>query len=109
MKLFTVPADFRKSTLEIYEEFNDMYPSAQIVETYGQRVEGKLTQSGRMCESLPQVGLKELEDYVTYSQKRGIGFNYTFNCRWYRTWKDWDSQWFHSGRVSRICHRPARN
>ena len=44
MKLFTVPADFRKSTLEIYEEFNDMYPSAQIVETYGQRVEGKLTQ-----------------------------------------------------------------
>ncbi|MDR1769429.1 MAG: U32 family peptidase [Hungatella sp.] len=80
MKLFTIPADFRKSTLEIYEEFNDKYPMAKIVETYGQMVEGKLTQSGRMCESLPQVGIKELEDYVAYSQKKGMGFNYTFNA-----------------------------
>ena len=80
MKLFTVPADFRESTLEKYEEFNKNYPKAKVVETYGQMVEGKLVQSGRMCESLPQVGLKELEYYVTCSQKKGIGFNYTFNA-----------------------------
>lgn len=70
MKLFTVPADFRESTLEKYEEFNKNYPKAKVVETYGQMVEGKLVQSGRMCESLPQVGLKELEYYVTCSQKK---------------------------------------
>lgn len=80
MKNFTMPADFKIQSINKYHEINEIYSTAKVIETYGQITEGNLVNSGRNCDSLPQIGLKELERYVDYSIKKNIKFNYTFNA-----------------------------
>lgn len=79
MKYFSVPADFKRETIDKYHELNQRYDDSELKETYGQLTFGKVLNSGRVIEAIPGVDYKELEDYVNYSSKRGIWFNYTLN------------------------------
>jgi collagenase-like PrtC family protease len=79
MKYFSLPADFKKETIQEYQKINNQYPGSKIIETYGQITHGNVLNSGRVTEVLPKVNIKTLEEYVTFSSERGIGFNYTLN------------------------------
>lgn len=80
MKIFSVPADFQKESLQVYDEMNKKYEGAIIKETYGQLTEASIHMSGRAMDIIPNVSMKELENYVDYSLKRNIDFNYTLNA-----------------------------
>ncbi|MDI6828393.1 MAG: U32 family peptidase, partial [Armatimonadota bacterium] len=79
-RLFSVPADFRQSTIDSYYELNLRYDNATVEETYGQITGRLLTGSGRGSCKLPEADLESPSNYISYSAKRGIGFNYTFNA-----------------------------
>lgn len=80
MKYFSLPADFKRETIDQYARLNDCYPEAKIVETYGNITLGSVIESGRSVDLLPPVDRAGLRDYVLYSLDRGIGFNYTMNA-----------------------------
>lgn len=79
MKYFSLPADFKHSTLDRYQELNNIYNDSKIIETYGQVTAGTILNSGRVTNVLPEVDFSGLESYVKYSQDRNIEFNYTLN------------------------------
>ena len=79
MKYFSLPADFRHSTLDRYQELNHRYKDSKIVETYGQVTAGTVLNSGRVTAVLPEVDFRGLEQYVKYSSDRNMEFNYTLN------------------------------
>nr|WP_314464351.1 U32 family peptidase [uncultured Clostridium sp.] len=79
MNYYSIPADFKKSTIDKYEELNQKYNHSKVLETYGQATVSNHFGSGRTIDSLPAIDLFKLEDYVKYSKSKGIGFNYTFN------------------------------
>jgi hypothetical protein len=80
MRYFTIPADFKKSSIDIYSEMNHKYSNSQLVEIYGQIIKGKIMNSGRISDSIPDISFLELKDYIGYSKEKGINFNYTFNA-----------------------------
>lgn len=80
MRTFSVPADFRTSTIDAYCELGYRYKNARVTETYGQATVGVMRNSGRNPRAIPPVGLDDLERYVAYSAENGIDFNYTFNA-----------------------------
>lgn len=77
---FSVPADFRQSTIDRYVQLNEAYSDSRLLETYGSITVNNLMKSGRSIEGLPRVDFYELKQYVDYSRERGIGFNYTLNA-----------------------------
>lgn len=79
MKLFTVPTDFRKSTVDRFAELNARHKEAAITEIYGSITRGGLFGSGRRYSGLPDIDLRQLEKFVGYAASRGIDFNYTLN------------------------------
>ena len=79
MKYFSMPADFKRETIDKFRELNDKYGDSRVVETYGQLTVGNVLNSGRVTEWVPQVDLNQLETFVAYSQDNGIVFNYTLN------------------------------
>ncbi len=79
MKCFSVPADFKMETIDQYEILNNAYADSKIVETYGNITTGCYFGSGRSFNQLPNVNLHDLQIYIEYSERKGIGFNYTFN------------------------------
>ena len=80
MKLFSVPADFRTSTIDQFADLNARRQDAAIAETYGSVTYGGFAGSGRPMSLLPDLGLSQLEEYVRYAASRGIDFNYTLNA-----------------------------
>ena len=80
MRYFTIPADFKKSSIDLYSKMNSEYLNSQLVETYGQIVTGKIMNSGRLSDSIPDITFQELKNYIEYSGEKGIKFNYTFNA-----------------------------
>ena len=80
MKIFSVPADFSEKAIDVYNELNQKYTEAYVGETYGQITKDYMHMSGRAVDSLPQIGIRELERYVNYSLRKGIKFNYTLNA-----------------------------
>jgi collagenase-like PrtC family protease len=80
MKNFSVPADFKKETIDGYDRLNSAYKDSRVIETYGNITKGKFFESGRSVELLPGVDLTALQEYVEYSKQRNIGFNYTLNA-----------------------------
>lgn len=80
MNYYSLPSDFKKETIDEYVKLNDRYSQSKINETYGQITEGIFTGSGRSFKLLPKIDLHQLEDYVSYSQLKGIKFNYTLNA-----------------------------
>lgn len=80
MKIFSVPADFKNESLQEYDEMNQKYEEVSIRETYGQLTDGYMHMSGRATDIIPAVNMKELEEYVDFSLKKRIDFNYTLNA-----------------------------
>jgi collagenase-like PrtC family protease len=80
VKLFSVPADFRTSTIDRFAELNARHHDAAVAETYGSVTWGGFCGSGRAKPGLPEVDLAGLEAYVGYAAAKGIDFNYTLNA-----------------------------
>ncbi len=80
MKYYSLPADFKNETIDKYIELNNKYIESQVNETYGNITLDNLYGSGRSIDSLPELDLDRLRDYVKYSKDHGIGFNYTLNA-----------------------------
>lgn len=80
MKYFSIPADFKKETIDKFKQLNDSYKDAMIHETYGNITLKNDLGSGRSVELLPEIDLVDLKEYVQYSQSKGIDFNYTINA-----------------------------
>jgi len=82
MKFFSMPADFKKETIDKYSQLNRAYASegSRIIETYGNITVGNLFESSRPLATIPGVSLVDLRDYIEYSKQKGIDFNYTLNA-----------------------------
>jgi collagenase-like PrtC family protease len=80
MNYFSVPADFKKETLDRYFQLNRAYPDSRVKETYGQITVNNIMGSGRAFDLVPEADMARLEAYIAYSKSRGIGFNYTLNA-----------------------------
>lgn len=80
MKYFSMPADFKKETINLYDQLNQKYTDSKVIETYGNITIGNHFESGRSVNMLPEIDLEGLADFVHYSQQKNIGFNYTLNA-----------------------------
>ncbi|MCP4146604.1 MAG: hypothetical protein GY757_02540 [bacterium] len=80
MKYFSVPADFKKETIDRYDKLNRQYPGSKIIETYGNITVGNYFESGRPANVLPRADLADLEEYIRYSKSKHIDYNYTINA-----------------------------
>ena len=76
---FSVPADFQQSTIDKYAQLNKAYSDSRVLETYGSITVNNQMKSGRSLEGLPKIDFYDLKQYVNYSIKKGIDFNYTLN------------------------------
>lgn len=79
MMFFSVPADFKNTTIDRLNRLNDTYTDAKVIETYGQLSEGTFQNSGRAADVIPYADFKALEQYVAYGSKNNIKFHYTLN------------------------------
>jgi collagenase-like PrtC family protease len=79
MKLFSLPSDFKKETIDKYFELNQKYPDSKVIETYGNITKENIFGSGRPVGAV-HIGIDELKDYVKYCAERNIDFNYTLNA-----------------------------
>lgn len=80
MKYFSMPADFKKETLEDYEKLNNRYPDSRVIETYGNITRGNFLESSRSINFLPEINFAALEEYIAYSREKNIRFDYTLNA-----------------------------
>jgi collagenase-like PrtC family protease len=79
-KYFCMPTDFKKETIDIYNDLNQIYPGAKIIETYGNVSIGGQIGSGRAVDQLPESDLLDLKLFIEYSKQKNIDFNYTINA-----------------------------
>lgn len=79
MMYFSVPADFKKETIDKYYQLNQTHKNHRVIETYGNITSGYFLGSGRSLDSLPGIDFFQLRDYIKYSKKKNIEFNYTVN------------------------------
>lgn len=80
MIYYSIPADFKKETIDKICQLNDSFPDSKISETYGNLTLGNLIPSGRVRTQLPDVDLELLREYIEYSNSKGLYFNYTLNA-----------------------------
>ncbi len=80
IKYFCIPTDFKKETIDAYDRLNHDYKDSKVMETYGNIIRGNEIGSGRALNQLPDADLLDLKLFIEYSNKRGIGFNYTLNA-----------------------------
>lgn len=80
IKYFCMPADFKKETIDAYDQLNQSYEHSKVLETYGNIVRGNEIGSGRAANQLPYADLLDLKLFIEYSKKKNIGFNYTINA-----------------------------
>lgn len=80
MKYFCMPSDFKNETIDEYHEINNKYKHSKIAETFGQLAPDTVFGSCRSPGSLPEVDRHRLEDYVRFSNEKGIEFNYVINA-----------------------------
>lgn len=79
IRYYCMPADFKKETIDRYDELNRQYEMSKIIETYGNISIRNSMESGRVSRQLPEVDLYELKEYIQYSKEKNIDFNYTLN------------------------------
>ncbi len=79
MKHFSIPADFKKETIDKYDELNKKYKNSRVSETYGCVTTGNVFGSGRLVRQMLKTGLDDLQEYIEYSREKGIDYNYTLN------------------------------
>lgn len=77
---FSMPADFKKETIDAYDDLNRKYEHSSIVETYGNITYGNKVGSGRAVNQIPDTDLMDLKFFIEYSREKNIGFNYTLNA-----------------------------
>lgn len=80
MYYFSIPADFKVSTLHHIKEINSKYKNAIIYETYGQLSVENIIGSGRASDLIPNIDIGCLKHYIEESKRLGINFNYTLNA-----------------------------
>ena len=80
MYYFSIPADFKVSTLHYIKEINSKYKNAIIYETYGQLSVENIIGSGRASDLIPNIDICCLKHYIEESKRLGINFNYTLNA-----------------------------
>ncbi len=80
MNYFSMPADFKTATIDAYDALNRRRSGGRVMETYGNITRNNTFESGRPVNLLPDVDLELLSQYIAYSAKRGIDFNYTLNA-----------------------------
>ena len=79
MNYFSMPADFKKETIDAYEQLNQKYNHARVIETYGSVTVNNDFESGRTVSLLPQIDWDMLREYANYGNQKGLRFNYTLN------------------------------
>lgn len=79
MNHFYVASDFKKETIDAYDELNKSFKNAKVVETYGSITLGNYLESGRATSQLQAIDLYDLKGYVEYSRQKNISFNYAIN------------------------------
>lgn len=80
MKYYSVPADFKKETIDAYHRLHKEYNDSRVVETYGNITIANELESGRPVDILPETDINGLQQYIDYSRQKGIDFNYTLNA-----------------------------
>lgn len=80
MNYFSIPADFKKETIDEYSRLNKKYQNGKVIETYGSITIGNSMESGRAINHLPKIDLLDLKEYIEYSKRVGIEYNYTINA-----------------------------
>ena len=80
VKYFCIASDFKNETIDQYEEMNHEVKDSKVLETYGQLAPESMFGSGRSPKDLPIVDWEKLENYVKYSDSKGIEFNYVINA-----------------------------
>lgn len=75
---FKVPAIFEKEYIDALKKLNNNYKNSQVIETYGCLPYDEIG-SSRVGTQLPQVDYNKLKEYISYSKKNGIDFNYIMN------------------------------
>jgi collagenase-like PrtC family protease len=75
-----MPTDFKKETIDAYDELNKAYRDSKIIETYGNVTIGGQIGSGRAVNQLPESDLLDLKLFIEYSRQKNIDFNYTLNA-----------------------------
>lgn len=80
MRYFSAAADFKKETIDKYEELNKAYKNSRVFETYGNITVGNILASGRVANQLPDITLLDLKEYIAYCKQKNINFNYTLNA-----------------------------
>ena len=80
MRYYSVPADFKKETIDSYERLNNTYERSKVIETYGNITVDNLFGSGRLVRQMLKTDIFDLCEYINYSAQKGIDYNYTFNA-----------------------------
>lgn len=79
MKYYSLPADFKKKTIDEYDKLNHRYEDSKVTETYGSITVGFIFGAGRLVRQMPKMDIHDLSEYVKYSKQKNIDFNYTLN------------------------------
>ena len=79
MRYYSMPADFKKETIDRYTELNNSYDHSRVSETYGNITVGNFFCSGRLIRQTPKIDMFDLKNYIAYSRGKNIDFNYTLN------------------------------
>ncbi len=80
MRFFSIPADFKKETIDGFHRLNQNYPDSRVIEVYGSVTANNKIGTGRLSNYLGTIDLVDLYDYAGYAADRGIEFNYTLNA-----------------------------
>ena len=80
MRYFSIPADFKKETIDGFHRLNREYPDSQVIEVYGSVTANNKIGTGRLSNYLGNIDLLDLYDYASYAAARDIEFNYTLNA-----------------------------
>lgn len=80
VKYYSVPSDFKKSTIDAFDKLNKKYADSKITEVYGQITGENGWGSGRSADSVPEADMESLKAYSYYAGSKRIQFNYTLNA-----------------------------
>jgi collagenase-like PrtC family protease len=80
MKYYSLPADFKKETIDAYDKLNKEYDDSKVIETYGSITVGIFLGSGRLVRQMPKIDIYDLEEYIAYSKEKDMDFNFTLNA-----------------------------
>ena len=72
MKYYSLPADFKKETIDGYAKLNNNYSGAKVQETYGNITLDNVYVSGRSADVLPELYMNRLRIMLSILGKMGL-------------------------------------